>query len=116
MPRVKRGVTARRRRNKVLERASGYYSSGSRIYTVARQMSDRGMVFAYRDRKVRKREFRSLWIQRINAAVRPHGLNYSTFMGAYLKSGLQMDRKSLSELAIHDAQAFSQIVKQVMAN
>jgi large subunit ribosomal protein L20 len=116
MPRVKRGVTARRRRKKVLERASGFYSSGSRIYTVARQMSDRAMVFAYRDRKVRKRSFRSLWIQRINAAVRAHGLNYSTFMGAYIKSGLQMDRKSLAELAVHDITAFNQIVKSVMAN
>ena len=114
MPRVKRGVTARRRRNKVMERASGFRSSGSRTFTNARQMSDRAMVFAYRDRKVRKRSFRALWIQRINAAVRVHGLNYATFMGAYAKSGLQLDRKALSELAIHDAQAFSQIVQQVM--
>jgi large subunit ribosomal protein L20 len=116
MPRVKRGVTARRRRKKVLERASGFYSSGSRIYTVARQMSDRAMAFSYRDRKVRKRSFRSLWIQRINAAVRLHGVNYSEFMGAYVKAGLQLDRKSLAELAVNDTQAFNQIVKQVMAN
>ncbi len=116
MPRVKRGVTARRRRKKVMERASGYYSSGSRVYTVARQMSDRAMVFSYRDRKVRKRQFRSLWIQRINAAVRAHGANYSEFMGRFLKAGLQLDRKSLAELAVRDAQAFDQIFKQVMAN
>ena len=115
MPRVKRGVTARRRRKKVLERASGYYSSGSRVFTVARQMSDRGMVFAFRDRKVRKRHFRSLWIQRINAAVRSHGSSYSEFMGRLLKSGLQLDRKSLAELAVRDTQAFEQIFKQVMA-
>jgi len=116
MARVKRGVTARRRRKKVMERASGFYNSGSRVYTVARQMSDRAMVFSYRDRKVRKREFRSLWIQRINAAARAHGASYAEFMGQFLKSGIQLDRKSLAELAVRDASAFEKIFKQVMAN
>ena len=116
MPRVKRGMTARRRRKKVMERASGFYSSGSRCFTAAKQMSDRAMVFSYRDRKVRKRAFRTLWIQRINAAVHLHGFNYSEFMGAFAKSGLQLDRKSLAELAVRDSQAFGQIVKQVMAS
>ena len=115
MARVKRGMHARRRRKKVMERASGFYNSGSRVYTVARQMTDRAMVFAYRDRKVRKREFRALWIARINAAARLNGTTYSRLMGAILKSGVPIDRKMLSELAIHDAAAFSQIVKQVMA-
>lgn len=113
MARVKRGVTARARRKKVLKRASGYYSSGSRIYTVARQMNDRGLVFAYRDRKQKKRQFRNLWIQRINAAARLNGTTYSRLMGAILKSGLEIDRKVLADLAINDMAAFSAIVQQV---
>jgi large subunit ribosomal protein L20 len=112
--RVKRGVTARRRRKKVLERASGYYSSGSRSYIHAREKNDRGMVFAYRDRKVRKREFRSLWIMRINAAARLNGTTYSTLMNALSKSELGLDRKILADLAVNDAAGFAAIVKQVI--
>jgi large subunit ribosomal protein L20 len=108
-------MTARRRRNKVLERASGYYNSGSRLFTVARQMNDRALVFAYRDRKVRKRSFRALWIARINAAARLNGVTYSEFMGGLLKTGIEVDRKMLAELAVHDAAAFGQLVKQAMA-
>lgn len=115
MARVKRGVTARRRRSKVLERASGYYNSGSRLFTVAKQMNDRAMVFAYRDRKVRKRSFRNLWITRINAAARLNGVTYSQFMGALLNSGVDLDRKVLADLAVSDAPAFGQLVQKVMA-
>lgn len=113
MARVKRGVIARRRRKKVLERASGYYSSGSRCFITARQMNDRAMVFSYRDRKVRKREFRALWIQRINAAARLNGTTYSVLMDALHKSGLTLDRKVLAELAVNDAAGFSSLVQKL---
>ena len=113
MARVKRGVTARRRRKKVLERASGYYSSGSRVFTVAKQMNDRALVFAYRDRKVKKREFRALWIQRINAAARINGTTYSKLINALNKSQLQLDRKILADLAVSDAAGFTAVVKQL---
>lgn len=113
MARVKRGVTARRRRKKVLERASGYYSSGSRTYIIARQMSDRGMVFAYRDRKVKKREFRALWITRINAAARLNGTTYSKLMNAIHEKSLMLDRKVLADMAVHDAAGFSALVNQL---
>jgi large subunit ribosomal protein L20 len=113
MARVKRGVTARRRRKKVLKRAEGYYAMGSRAFIHAKEKNDRGMVFAYRDRKVRKRAFRILWIQRINAAARLNGTTYSALINALLTKGIEMDRKVLSELAISDAAAFSALVKQV---
>jgi len=112
--RVKRGFKARRRRNKVLNRAKGYYGANSRCFTVAREKNDRAMVYAYRDRKVRKREFRKLWTQRINAAARMCGTNYSRFMGALAKSEVQLDRKVLADLAVQDFTAFSEIVKKVM--
>ena len=102
MARVKRGVTARRRRKKVLDRAEGYYSAGSRSYIHAREKNDRGMVFSYRDRKVRKREFRSLWIQRINAAARLNGTTYS----------VMLDRKVLADLAVSSPEGFAALVKQ----
>lgn len=114
MARVKRGVTARRRRKKVLDRAEGYYSSGSRCYIHAREKNDRGMVFNYRDRKVRKREFRALWIQRINAAARLNGTSYSVLIDALAKAGVEMDRKALAALAVADAGGFSALVKQVV--
>ena len=114
MARVKRGVTARRRKKKVLDRAEGYYSSGSRCYIHAREKNDRGMVYAYRDRKVRKREFRSLWITRINAAARLNGTTYSTFMNALMKADLALDRKVLAELAANDANGFAALVARVI--
>lgn len=114
MARVKRGVTARRRRKKVLKRAEGYYSSGSRCYITARQMNDRGMVFAYRDRKVKKRHFRSLWITRINAAARLNGTSYSILMNSLSKAGLLLDRKVLADMAVHDAAGFTDLVKKVV--
>lgn len=112
MARVKRGVTARRRRKKVLKRAEGYYSSGSRCYIHAREKNDRGMVFAYRDRKVKKRAFRTLWIQRINAAARLNGTTYSKLINALLQKGIEMDRKVLADLAISNAAGFAAVVKQ----
>lgn len=115
MARVKRGVTARRRRKKVLDRAEGYYSSGSRTYIHAREKNDRGMVFAYRDRKVKKRAFRSLWIQRINAAARLNGTTYSLLINALSKKGVDMDRKVLADLAVTDAAGFAAVVKQVLS-
>ena len=113
--RVKRGVKARRRRNKVLNRAEGYRGSGSRIFSLAKELNDRGLVYAYRDRKVRKREFRKLWITRISAAAKLNGTSYSKFMGALADSKLELDRKILAELAVNDPAAFTKIVQQVMA-
>jgi large subunit ribosomal protein L20 len=114
MSRVKRGVTARRRRKKVLKRAEGYYAMGSRAYIHAREKNDRGMVFAYRDRKVKKREFRALWIQRINAAARLNGTTYSKLMNALLKKGIELDRKVLAELAVNNAPGFTALVKSAI--
>ena len=113
MARVKRGVTARRRRKKVLKRAEGYYSAGSRSYIHAREKNDRGMVFAYRDRKVKKRTFRTLWIQRINAAARLNGTTYSILINTLLQKGIEIDRKVLAEMAVSSPEGFAAIVKQV---
>lgn len=113
--RVKRGTKARRRRNKVLERASGYRGAGSRVYAVAKEKNDRGMVFAYRDRKVKKREFRKLWIARLSAACRMNGTSYSKFMGALVKSNVELDRKVLSDIAIFDPQGFATLVKKLVS-
>jgi large subunit ribosomal protein L20 len=113
MARVKRGVTARRRRKKVLERASGYYSSGSRAFITAKQMNDRAMVFAYRDRKVRKREFRALWIARINAAARLNGTTYSKLINALSVKNLDLDRKVLADMAVNDAPGFTALCQKL---
>lgn len=112
--RVKRGTKARRRRNKILERASGFYSANSRAFSHATEKADRAMAYMYRDRKVRKRDFRSLWTMRINAAARLNGTTYSRLMGALGKSEIQIDRKILADLAVHDAAAFSALVKKVI--
>lgn len=111
--RVSRGVKARRRRNKVLKRASGYRGSNSRCYSVAVEKNDRALAYAYRDRKVKKREFRKLWTIRINAAARLCGTTYSTFMGKLGKSEIQIDRKILADLAVNDFDAFKAIVEKV---
>lgn len=115
MPRVKRGFKARRRRNKILKAAKGYY--GRRKSTIRRgtESVHRSWVFAYRDRKVRKREFRSLWIVRINAAVRPLGLTYSQFINKLSKSNLGLNRKMLADLAVTDPKAFGDIVQKIKA-
>lgn len=115
MARVKRGTAAKKRRKKFFQRAEGYYSSGSRCYVHVREKTDRGLAFSYRDRKVRKREFRALWIQRINAAARLNGTTYSKLMNAIIKSGLELDRKILADIAVRDAAGFASIVDQVGA-
>lgn len=114
--RVKRGVKARRRRNKILKRAKGYYAANSRAYTIAVEKTDRALVYAYRDRKVKKREFRSLWTVRINAAARANGTTYSRLMHAIQKAGILLDRKSLADIAVRDPAAFSTLVQKVGAS
>lgn len=114
MARVKRGVTARRRRKKVLKRAEGYYAMGSRAFIHAKEKNDRGLAFSYRDRKVKKREFRALWIQRINAAARLNGTTYSVLMDAIHKKGVAMDRKVLADLAVREPSGFTALVRQVL--
>jgi large subunit ribosomal protein L20 len=111
MPRVKRGFKARQRRKKVLKMASGYIGARSRLIRTASEAVDRALVYAYRDRRARKRDFRKLWTVRINAAARQNGLSYSKLMGGLAKAGVELDRKVLSNLAILDPQAFSQIAK-----
>jgi large subunit ribosomal protein L20 len=116
MARVKRGTKARARRKKVLKRAKGFYGSNSRLFVTAQEVVDRAGVYAYRDRKVRKREFRSLWTVRINAAARLNGTTYSKLMGAINKAGILIDRKILADLAVKDPAAFSAVVKQALGN
>ncbi len=113
MPRVKRGVTAHARHKKILERAKGFRGRRKSVFRVAKQAVMRAETFAYRDRRNKKRTFRALWIVRINAGCRDHGLSYSQFINGLKKSGIEMDRKILSDLAISDKKAFSQIVEKV---
>ncbi|MFN7262202.1 MAG: 50S ribosomal protein L20, partial [Pseudobdellovibrionaceae bacterium] len=105
--RVKGGFTNRRRHKKVLKRAKGYYSANSRCYTHAVEKNDRAMAYAYKHRKMKKREFRALWNQRINAAARLNGTTYSRLIGGLIKAGIEVNRKSLADLAITDAAAFA---------
>ena len=112
--RVKRGVKARRRRNKVLERASGYYGANSRLFSVAKEKNDRGLAYAYRDRRVKKREFRQLWTQRINAAARLNGTCYSKLIGALKKANIELDRKVLADMAVNDGAGFTALVQKVL--
>jgi large subunit ribosomal protein L20 len=113
MPRAKGGFKTRRRKKKILERAKGYYASKSRLFKIAKQAVDRSLLYAYRDRKVRKREFRALWIIRINAALRALGLTYSQFMSRLKKANIALNRKSLADMAYSDPSAFSQLVEKV---
>ncbi len=113
MSRVKTSVASRKRRKKVLKLAKGYFGARGRLYRIAKESVNRAQAFAYRDRKVRKRDFRKLWIARINAAARMHGISYSRFMGGMRESGIELDRKVLAHLAVHDAAAFEQIVRRV---
>lgn len=115
MARVKRGVTARARHKKILKAAKGYREARSRVFRVAKQAVTKAGQYAFRDRRVKKRTFRNLWIIRINAAVREFGLSYSKFMSALKKSDIQIDRKVLSEIAISDKPAFAAIVEKVKA-
>lgn len=110
MARVKRGVTAHAKHKKVLKKAKGYYGRRKNTIRVARQAVEKAGQYAYRDRKVRKRNFRSLWIQRINAAAREHGLTYARLVDGLNKAGIEVDRKVLSDIAIHEPQAFEAMV------
>ena len=110
MARVKRGVVANRRHKKVLKQAKGYYGARSRIYRVAKQAVIKAGQYAYRDRRQRKRQFRQLWIARINAGARAHGLSYSQFISGLKRAGIELDRRVLSDLAIHDKPAFEALV------
>jgi large subunit ribosomal protein L20 len=109
MPRVKGGNVARKRRKKVLKLAKGYFGSKSLLYRTAHEQVMKSLSYAYRDRKQRKRNFRKLWITRINAATRPNGLSYSRFINGLAKAGVEVNRKMLAELAIQDSQAFAQL-------
>ena len=110
MARVKRGVTAHAKHKKVLKAAKGFYGRRKNTIRTAKAAVDRSMQYAYRDRKNRKRNFRALWIQRINAAVREHGLTYGRLIDGLNKAGIEIDRKVLSDMAIHEPQAFAALV------
>ena len=112
MARVKRGVTARARHKRLLKLAKGYYGARRKVYRVAKQAVTKAAQYAYIGRKQRKRQFRSLWIVRINAASRMYGLSYSRFMNGLLKAGITLDRKSLADIAVHDIAAFGKIAEQ----
>jgi large subunit ribosomal protein L20 len=111
MPRVKRGVAAHRRHRRILREASGYQGARSRLLKTAREAVEKGWKYAYRDRKQRKRQFRVLWIARINAAAREHGLSYSRFMNGLQRAGVEVDRKLLAELAVSDPKAFGELAE-----
>jgi large subunit ribosomal protein L20 len=115
MPRVKRGFKARRRRNKVLKLAKGYRGARSKLFRSATEAVDRALNYAFRDRKVRKRDFRALWIARINAAARENGLSYSRLVHGIKQAGIGLDRKILAQLAVTDPTGFSAVVDQAKA-
>ena len=112
MARIKRGVTAHARHKKILKLAKGYYGARRKVFRVAKQAVTKAAQYAYIGRKQRKRQFRSLWIVRINAAARVNGMSYSRFMNGLLKAGIKLDRKALADIAIHDAGAFAKIAEQ----
>ncbi len=115
MPRVTRGVVARRRHKKVLKQAKGYYGARSRIFRVAKQAVTKAGQYAYRDRRQRKRQFRALWITRINAQSRANGLSYSRLINGLKKASIDLDRRVLADLAVHDKPAFAAIVEEAKA-
>jgi large subunit ribosomal protein L20 len=115
MPRVKRAVHARKKRAKLLDQAKGYYGRKRTSYRLAREQVEHSLAYAYRDRKAKKRTFRSLWIVRINAAARGHGLSYNRFMAGVRKAGIELDRKSLADLAVSDPKAFALIAERAKA-
>lgn len=116
MARVKRGVTARAKHKKVLDKAKGYYGARSRVYRVAKQAVIKAAQYSYRDRKQKKRLFRSLWIMRINAAAREHGLSYSVFMNGLKRAAIEIDRKVLADIAVHDRTGFAKLAELAKAN
>ena len=113
MPRARNSVNSRKRRKKILKSAKGYWGGKNRLYKTAKESVERAMLYSYRDRRVRKREFRKLWITRINAAVRPHGLSYSQFIHLLEKNNIALNRKVLADLAVSDKTAFSSLIKTV---
>ncbi len=113
MPRSARAVAARARRKKLLKQTKGYFLRRKNVWTVAKNTYEKGLLYAYRDRKAKKREFRAIWIQRINAGVREHGMSYSEFMGKIHAKGIEMNRKVLADLAMNNPEAFAAIVKAV---
>jgi len=115
MARVKRGVVAGRRHKKILKKAKGYYNARRKVFRTAKQAVIKAGQYAYRDRRQKKREFRALWITRINAAARVHGLSYSRLINGLALAGLQIDRKVLADLAVHDEAAFGVIAEQAKA-
>jgi large subunit ribosomal protein L20 len=115
MPRVKRGTKRRQYRKKILKRASGYFLTKSKLYQAAEEAVERGLKFAYRGRKEKKRQFRSLWIVRINAAAKQNGLSYSQFINGLKKSGVELDRKVLADIAVNDPAAFTNLAEQAKA-
>ena len=113
MPRSVNAVASRRRRKKILNLAKGYWGSRSKVYTIAKNTVEKGLQYAYRDRKTKKREFRALWIQRINAGAREHGMSYSQLMGALKKANIDLNRKVLADLAMNEPESFKALVGQV---
>ena len=109
MPRVRRGTKRHNKRRRVLKLAKGYYGTRSKAYRIAKQAVDRALAFSYRDRRQRKRQFRRLWIARINAAARANGLSYSRFINGLKKAGSQLDRKVLADIAVHEPAAFAKL-------
>lgn len=116
MARVKRGTTSHAKHKKVLEQSKGFRGRTSTTVRAARERLEKSLQYAYRDRRTKKRDFRGLWIQRINAAVRQHGLTYSRFIDGLKKAGIEMDRKVLAAIAYDDAESFAEIVKKVQAS
>ena len=116
MARVKRGTTTKARHKRILEQAKGYYGRRKNTIRIARQAVEKAGQYAYRDRKVKKRSFRALWIQRINAAVRAEGLTYGQFMHALKVTGIDLDRKVLADMAMHEGDAFRALIGQVCGN
>jgi large subunit ribosomal protein L20 len=116
MPRVKRGVVAKARHKKVLSKAKGYYGARSKLYKTARQAVTKSGEYAYRDRRQRKRQFRALWIARINAAARLHDLSYSRLINGLKKAEIDIDRKVLADIAVHDPSAFGVLAEQAKAS
>ncbi|MBJ04284.1 MAG: 50S ribosomal protein L20 [Flavobacteriales bacterium] len=113
MPRSTNAVASRARRKKVLKMAKGYFGARKNVYTVAKNAVEKGLQYAYIGRKLRKRQFRSLWIMRINAAARQHGMSYSKFMGQLSKSGIELNRKVLADLAMNHPEAFKAVVDKI---
>jgi large subunit ribosomal protein L20 len=113
MPRSVNHVASRARRKRILELAKGFFGRKKNVWTVAKNAVEKGLVYAYRDRKAKKRDFRSLWIQRINAGARLHGMSYSEFMGKIKKANIDLNRKALADLAMNHPEAFDAIVKKV---